>query len=545
MTRPLGILLLALLPCLAQALQLNASVDRTRLDQGDTLELALESDDIAQFGKPDLSALDSLFEVLGTRQVNRLAALNGETRQVTRWIVTLQPRQTGYVVVPPLKLGEASSQPITLYIEPAGSSGSAKLAPVYIDASLDRDRVYVQAQRVLTLRIYHSVPLYDDSSLSPLQMDDARVEPLGEPRTYEKEIGGVRHGVIEVRYAIFPQRSGMLKIPALAFSATLVENTPGNGLLPFGSRSGRLTRVRSPEIPLQVLPKPASYPADAPWLPASALSLSEAWSPQPDHVKVGDSLTRSLILRAEGLSSAQLPPLGDTRSEALRRYPEQPRLADQSSDASLIGSREQSEALVPIQRGAIELPALEVTWWNTVEDRLERTALPGRHIEVVADPLLEAPPAAPPADAPQAARYSVPLWPWQLLSALLACTTLLGFGLWWRARRQPAVQRLAPSGPSPRTLLDDLKRACLANDTQATRQALDAWARQQPETLADMAARFSPLSDALDGLNGSLYSETGQHWQGEGLWLAIRSLPAAEAASAAQEPGPLPPLYPR
>ncbi|MGY2437087.1 BatD family protein, partial [Escherichia coli] len=95
------------------------------------------------------------------------------------------------------------------------------------------------------------------------------------------------------------------------------------------------------------------------------------------------------------------------------------------------------------------------------------------------------------------------LWPWQLACAVLSLTTLLGFGLWWHARRQPAIQRAAQSGPSPRTLLDDIKRACQAGDAQTTRHALDAWARQQPETLADMAARYVPLSDALDGLNGA------------------------------------------
>ena len=106
--------------------------------------------------------------------------------------------------------------------------------------------------------------------------------------------------------------------------------------------------------------------------------------------------------------------------------------------------------------------------------------------------------------------------------------------------------RAAQTGPSPRSLLDDLKRASLANDPQATRQALDAWARQQPETLADMAARFVPLSDALDGLNGALYSETGQYWQGEELWKAIRSIPATEREQdAASEPSSLPPLYPK
>ncbi|MEE4464739.1 protein BatD, partial [Azotobacter chroococcum] len=128
--------------------------------------------------------------------------------------------------------------------------------------------------------------------------------------------------------------------------------------------------------------------------------------------------------------------------------------------------------------------------------------------------------------------------------ALLLCTTLLGFGLWWHARRQPAI-RSAVAGPSPRSLLDDLRRACQANDTQATRQALDAWARQQPETLAAMAARYVPLSAALDGLNGALYSESGQYWQGDDLWQAIRDLPPAPQSGTPREPSQLPPLYPR
>ena len=64
--------------------------------------------------------------------------------------------------------------------------------------------------------------------------------------------------------------------------------------------------------------------------------------------------------------------------------------------------------------------------------------------------------------------------------------------------------------------------------------------------LAEMAARDVPLSAALDELNGALYSETGQQWQGEALWQAIRSLPALEAQQPATiEASALPPLYPR
>lgn len=540
----LSLLLACLVPAQLLAAEVSASVDRTRLSLSESVELTLESSDGTLFGKPDLSPLAPLFEVLATRQVNRLTTIEGEARVVSRWIITLQPRNEGFVVIPPVRLGEAETQPITLHVVASEQASGGKLAPIFIDASLDRESVYVQAQAVLTLRIYHSLSLYDDSSLTPLQMPEARVEQLGEPRTYEKLISGVRHGVIELRYAIFPLHSGELEIPPQVFSATPVERGRASPFGTFGSRPGTPTRVTSPRIPLQVKPKPASYPADAPWLPARSLSLAESWTPDPGEARVGDSLTRQILLSAEGLSSAQLPPLAAAQSEGLRRYPDQPKLDDEVNERGISGSREHREALVPTRAGSLQLPAVEVVWWNTEKDHLERSSLPQRLLQIASNPDLEVPPVQ--AQPQSATAAPVSLWPWQLSTALLACTTLAGFAFWWRARRQPAVLRSVASGPSPRSLLDDLKRACQANDSQATRQALDAWARQFPETLAEMAARFAPLSDALDELNGSLYSEAGQHWQGAALWEAIRSLPPAQApAEATQEASPLPPLYPR
>ena len=537
----------ALLICTvqAQAAELVASVDRTRLSSGETIELTLESSDVTQFGKPDLAPLEPLFDVRGTRQVNQLNTLSGDNRATTRWIVTLLPKQTGSVVIPPLKLGEVESQPITVQVvESETQDNPNKQAPVFIDASLDQSSVYVQAQAILTLRIYHSVSLYDDSSLPPLQIPDARIEQLGESRTYEKDINGVRHGVIEMRYAIYPQHSGELIIPAQIFNAALVDAQPAPDATPQSPKSGKLMRVSSSELLLTVKAKPITYPADLPWLPARSLTLSENWNPEPDHVQVGDSLTRSLIVKAEGLGSAQLPPLPGTEASGLRRYPDQPVLGNQNSDRGLVGSREDREALVPSRSGSIELPSVEVVWWNTFEDHLEHSSLPARTLQVSVNPslMVDTPAGTSPANATV---DSETLWRWKLSTLILACTTLLGFGLWWRARWQPAIARAAQTGPSPRTVLDDLKRACQANDPHATRQALDAWARQQPETLADMAARFVPLSDALDGLNGALYSETGQHWQGEELWRAIRTIPMAERVQDPVGDSGLPPLYPK
>jgi hypothetical protein len=377
-----------------------------------------------------------------------------------------------------------------------------------------------------------------------LQIADARIEQLGESRTYEKDIDGLRHGVIEMRYAIYPQHSGELIIPAQIFNAALVDAQPVQDSAAQGPKSGKLMRVTSAELLLTVKAKPITWPDDAPWLPARSLTLSESWNPEPDHTQVGDSLTRSLTVTAEGLSSSQLPPLPGTDVGGLRRYPDQPVFGNQNSERGLVGSREDREALVPTRTGAIELPTVDVVWWNTFEDHLEHSSLPARTLHVAANPSLVVDTPAG-ASAVQASADSEALWRWKLSTLFLACTTLLGFGLWWRGRWQPAVARTAQTGPSPRTVLDDLKRACLANDSHATRQALDAWARQQPETLADMAARFVPLSNALDGLNGALYSETGQYWQGDELWRAIKAIPMAERVQDPVGDSGLPPLYPK
>ena len=541
------IMLLWLISSQAYAAAFVASVDRTQLSEDETVVLTLESTDPTLFGRPDLSPLDKDFDVLGSRQINQLTSISGAQQASTRWVITLQPKITGHVEIPPISLGDAQTQAISLSVLSSGERlQNGELAPVFIEASVDRDKVYVQAQVILTLRIHHSVSLYDDSSLSALQVEDARVERLGDPRTYEKTINGVRHGVIEVRYAIFPQRSGELIVPSQVFSATQVERRANNDFMNFGIRQGKLTRVRSPNITLEVMPKPASYPENAPWLPARALALSQSWNPEPNNLVVGESLTRSLTLSVDGLSSAQLPPLPATEVDGLRRYPDQPQLSDNATENGIIGSREEREALVATRSGEFQLPEVKVLWWDTESDSLQSTHLPAQTLIIAENPTLTAE-SEPNSPTPTALSLEAPkLWPWQLACAVLTLTTLIGFGLWWHARRQPAISRSAQTGPSPRTLLDDLKRACLSGDAQATRSALDAWARQQPQTLADMAARYVPLSAALDELNAALYSETAQQWQGEQLWKAIRSLPATEELNVSSaEASPLPPLYPR
>ena len=531
----------------ASAASFTAKVDRHQLNAGESVELTLESDDTTYFAAPDLAPLKPFFELLASKQVNRFSNVGGQARPINQWILTLLPKQIGFVVIPPLSLGTLQSAPINLHVQDQPIPEQAQLAPVYIDTQLDQEQIYIQAQAVLTLRIYHAIPLFSDGNLTPLLLDNARVEQLGEPRTFEQHINGVRHGVIEIRYAIFPQQSGILEIPAQTFSATLAGHDP-QSLTPFSAQPGQRIEVKSARIPLRVKAIPDSYPPHAAWLPARQVTLEQQWIPVlEDNLVAGSALTRIISLQAEGLTDSQLPAIDAPTSQSFKVYSDKPSLSRRFEDHGMLSRREERQALVFETAGQYNIAATQLPWWNTVTDQLEYAELAPQTlmIKAAAPTALNSnnsPISAAVTEAPLASTQQ--LYFWQALSAALSILSLIGFALWWRARHQPAVISTASTGPSPRSLQDDLKKACLANDPITTRQALDAWARQYPESLADMAARDETLSQALDALNSALYSENNSDWQGRALWLAIGQLSFAEQTRHSNNDDQLPPLYP-
>lgn len=542
MMRLLIICLLSLLSPLAQA-ALEASVDRTRLVEGESLELTLETPSAGRMSELDLTPLAEHFEVQGTRQLSLVSQINGRTTPVTRWVVTLTPLRTGFLVIPPISLGDASSQPISLHVLSAAQAAadhSAQLAPVFIDSEVDIETPYVQAQVLLTLRIYHSVSLFDDSTLSGLDIPNARVESLGPLRNFERLINGVRHGVIEIRYAIFPQHSGELEIPSQLFSATALQ--PGSNGRP-SARSGRLLQVRSPSITLQVRGIPDSYPENAPWIPAKSLNLMQTWQPDPGiDLFSGEPLTRTLILSADGLNASQLPALqslsADQTSQQLRQYADQPKLHTDSNDAGMRGVRHDSAALVALEEGSYNLPPIVVHWWNTTEDRLETASLDSLVLNVSRDSDFGS--VSPPIN--YAPAEPVRIWPWQLACALLTLALLASLHLLRRSRQALAEYQLTETeehfdDQQQGNPLADLQAACRTNRPAEARKALELWARQQhSDGLIGLSHNHLELEEALEELNGCLFGRARHTWRGKPLWRAVRMVIQRQRREAEEEP---------
>ncbi|WP_150299054.1 BatD family protein [Pseudomonas profundi] len=549
------LLLLALLtlPTWACA-SLLASVDRTRLIEGDTLELTLETPQASRSTRPDFSPLEEHFRIQSTRQLNLVSQANGTAQRTTRWVVTLTPKRTGYVAIPPLSLGDSKSEPIGLQVLTAAQAAQdsvAQLAPIFIDSEVDVENPYVQAQVLLTLRVYHSVSLYDDSTLSGLEIPDARVETLGPAQQSEQLINGVRHGVIEVRYAIYPQQSGTLEIPSQLFSATTLQ--PVDPSARFSARTGRLVQVRSPSILLNVRPVPDDYPSGASWIPASELTLTQHWQPDPGtDLITGEPLTRTLTVEAQGLSASQLPILHSLvpgTEKHLRQYTDQPKLENHTRDNGIRGVRQDSAALVAQAEGVFHVPELQLYWWDTTQDRLRTERLDSVTLNVSGLDNV-GPSISEPGIADTSGVAGPTIWPWQLASLLLSIALSVCLLLLYRARRAlhegDIIEEEEILGEEHQgNPLGDLQIACRANHPAEARKALEAWARQQhSEGLIALTQHNQELADALDELNASLFGQTESPWRGKPLWRAVRMTIQSRQRAAEAPADPLGSLYP-
>ena len=498
-TKSLMALFLFIFAGSALAATFTATVDRTVIAPYETVELTLRTDKSTDLD-PDLSALDQDFEVVNTRQSRQIRIINGQTESWLDWVVTLAPKREGRLVIPALKLGSLSSEPVRIRVQKDSSVAGNNVSPVFMRTEVDNEFVYVQQQVVLTLRVFYRVNLYDDSRLSPLNIDGAIVQQLGDTRKYETVIDGKRYGVFELKFAIHPQKTGRMEIPELVFNGTIAERNDPFGSI-FSLSSGKPVVARSAEIMLNVQPQPASYNGRA-WLPASDLSVSESWSQDlNDEVHVGDAITRTITVEADGLTSAQLPTIPKPRLQHANIYPDQSKTEDIPTDNGIIGKRMDAVAIIPTQAGEMTLPALRYSWFDVTSNEEKVAELPARTIKVIpaagAAPVPALPASSPIANGngkteaqatecppPEACETTAAnignAYFWPSMTGLFALLWLISTSLWLLARRQriPVVTDTVQESEQLQPEADAftlLREGCEQSNVNEVKLALITW----------------------------------------------------------------------
>jgi oxygen tolerance protein BatD len=594
MPRFLFALVLSLAATLPAHAALRAWVDNPQVAPGETVRLTLAHDGQTN-SRPDLAPLKQDFDIVGSSTSSQVQIVNGKVSSTTQLELSLSPKHGGPLTIPSISWDSDRSQALTLNVTSSGSganNSSANTAPgrVFVETEVNPKSPYVQAAVHVTVRVYAAVPL-SHADLEFADTDAALVRQVASDGVSTVEKNGMSYQVVTRQYLVFPQHSGEVSIPGPTLSGNIPDRSRALGLSdpfsgvfansPFAGMLGtsKPIRIHADPIVLNVQPRPAGANASY-WLPARTVSLQASWNPSSLEAHVGDPITVDLKLQADGLTAAQLPDLTTLLKlpSGLKAYPDQPNLKDATQGADVIGSRNQSVALIADQPGRFTLPELHLSWWDTRANQAREVTLPAQTLAI--QPVPGSAPVAAQTQQPAAAAVATQNAPstpsgasasgsgtkqpppaghslknestWRWIS--------LGFGLLWLAtvaawlttrkgRSPPAAPvssqetREAASASQARSAFHE---ACRTNDAPAARRNLLLWAnaRWRGPRIQGLSALAKLLDDPeikrlLQGLDGACYAQA--HWEGAALAKALPdlTLPERIPPSSRRELAPL------
>lgn len=365
----------------------SAQLSQSVIDELETVRLTVRASGTRDTEAIDLKPLEKDFHVMGTNTSSQYRYVNGREQSWVDYQITLQPKRTGDLTIPEITVGKDRTPTITLSVRKLSATARQIIDELaFFETEVSAPEVYVQAELLYTRRLLYSngVQLYSDLPGAP-EIADAVVLVLGETTSKTTERDGRMYGVVEQRYAIFPESSGTLTIPGISVTASV-------RLVDGGRVSRKGVRVGTQDEAVTVKPVPGTYPANQSWLPAKSVRGLQVLSPNDRGYQVGDSLTHELLVHIEGNIGSMAPPVELPLTDGtFRIYPQSPVMEDDTDGSSVRGSRLQTASLVPLKPGNLEIPPMTISWWNTVTDQLEETRIESLSMRVTGTALSTTP----------------------------------------------------------------------------------------------------------------------------------------------------------
>ena len=520
----------------------SASLDRSQINLGETVILTLSMDDQALASQVDTSVLDKDF-VLQGRTVSSLISMGlGEVTQKTNLELSLQARRAGELKIPVLSVGKDKTEALLLMVNQASSTSTVQNdenPPVIIEALWANTGVpYVQSQLNVVVRIYHVGNLHN-AALDEPSPTDTLVKKLGEDVHGMKAKNGVQYQTLERHYALFPQKSGLLNIPAIMMQMRApVPKDQGQRLFGFDVFNRRMLTIQTAPLTIDVMPRPQKSDSSS-WLPAEQITLLRSGLPEGE-VSVGEAINMQLDLDAVGLNAEQLPQINVAVAEQqFSVYPDEPIFKNESDGRVIYGGRKQTFVLIPKQVGALTIPEIKLAWWDKHQDKQMNIILSEVGLEVLAVAGSDVQ-AATPVESDALANGDLsniassnqidivsqqansPFWKWIALASIAAWLITLAYIFVYLKSDLRGKRADSPTDENRQTKHDlrAIKRAAKANSAGALWQALQEhagarWPTSTPASPQEWASKLGSdeVAAVLLELDAHLYSEaSAKQW---------------------------------
>ncbi len=531
-----------------QAANITVTTSRSPVSLDDSFHLIYEADSNVD-DDPDFSPIYKDFDVLSSSQSTNMRSINGSWSLKKTWDLSVIAKDVGRFTIPAIAFGKDISPAIQITITNSTSpnstlpdSQSSIPAKIFLESSLDKKTGWVQSQFIYTVRLLRTVGIASASLTDPVSSDpDAIIEKLSEDN-YQTTRNGIRYEVFERRYAIFPQKSGQLKINPVTFEGRVNATQPRTIFDQF-RMSGQLKRLRSKSVKATVKAAPATINLQD-WLPASELQLTEEWSDDIQNIKTGDPVTRTITIAARGLTAVQLPDLDFEEIAGLKQYPDKPVVENRTQTTGITGLKQIKVALIPTTAGSYTLPEIKLQWWNTKTNKREIATIPLKVLTAIGtastsniittpEPVQTKPLADNKVfvdNQKQLPAENSSYWKWLTLAFALAW--LVTFVLLLKKSKTNKIINKAKTDAtsiSVKSATLAVEKHAKKNDLENTRTALIEWAKavytdNTITNLSQIAEHCSTLlAVEIRHLNESLYSPEKPSWNGKNLVAAFKN----------------------
>lgn len=508
---------------------------------------------------PDFSPLEKDFDIESTGSNTQISIINGQMSAEKKWVLRLSAKRQGNLVIPALSFNQEKSKPLTLTVnKDTISSKNASTKSTFLENSVDNKKPYVQSEITYTVKLFFSKRLSGASFKEP-EAQNALILQLGEPKSYQTKLNNTPYFVLEQTYAIFPEKSGPLQISPPVFNG-IIERENISRIDHILMDVQKPIRLRGKTIDLNVLPIPTSFKAKN-WLPAKAITINQEWE-NLENIKVGSPITRTITLKAKGVTSAQLPNLSFPSTDKLSAYADKAQTKNTVSDNQVLGTKTIKVVYIANQEGQIIIPQISLPWWNTLKDKKEMTTLEGKTLMIAKDFKSNKNTKAHQGekkDLTKKLNQKTSLTPAILIPWIIVALLSLSWLIYFLRKKVLASHRNKkkdashPVNQSEKLLKAHLKKACFDNDATTTLNALITYLsfvypNVDFNNLNDICAFFKDeaLKTELDKLSNHLYAKNKTTWQGDLLWklLSKIKLKKQEKKVSLSSKNQLPPLNP-
>lgn len=216
--------------------------------------------------------------------------------------------------------------------------------------------------------------------LPELKLSGASVIPSnGRAQNISRKKAGKTLFGASYSYLITPHQAGNFSIPALTIEASV-----GQASAPLSASTQPITFSAA---------QPPGFAADEVPLVASALDWQQSihYSAQP--LKVGDSITRELHLKAQDSLALNLPTVEAPAVDGLRLYKREPEVTDLEDGRGhkTGGQRIDRQVYVVEREGDFSLPPLKLKWWDSSANTLRETSIDAVEFKAAARAPLKTP----------------------------------------------------------------------------------------------------------------------------------------------------------